>query len=313
MSLAEIAAAGAGACILLTVLLGVTARRPDDGPPPVTVPPRWRLATGRAWRAIGGPTTSSRARRRRVLVCVTVGTMVWALTGWPATAVATVVAGLWLPWLLGSAHEVRERIEKLEALETWCRRMADTLAGGGAVGLMQAITMFGSRGVRADEPIAAAVDALARSLREGSGMSEEDPRRAALREFADAVDDRAGDTVAAALLLALSQQSSGVAPVLRQLAEGVARDVRARRDIEAARAEDRQSIRLLLIVQVGILALLAAVPSFAEPYGTGAGQVVMVVLLTGTAGLLVWMRVLALGRPAPRFFGAHLSGHGGQL
>ena len=82
--------------------------------------------------------------------------------------------------------------------------------------------------------------------------------RAALREFADGIDDRVGDTVAAALLLAFDQQSGGVARVLRQLAAGVARDVRARRDIEAERAEARQSMRMLLLIQIGVLGLLAA-------------------------------------------------------
>lgn len=88
--------------------------------------------------------------------------------------------------------------------------------------------------------------------------------------------------------------------MLRQLADGVARDVRARRDIEAERAEARQSIRMLLLIQAGVLGLLAVVPGFAAPYRDGAGQVVMALLLSGTLALLVWMRRLALGRPAPR-------------
>lgn len=334
MSLAEITAAGAGACLLLAVLLAVTARRTRAGATHqaaaaevqrVAVPsPRWVTALRRAWWAVGDPAASATARRRRVLIAVGVGVGAWAVTGWPAAALAVVTAGLWLPWLLGSAREVQARIEKLEALEGWCRRMADVLAGGGAVGLTQAITMtgdprvHGSRtagqggGARAEEPIAEAVSVLARRLQDGGSSRDGsgDGRRAALREFADAIDDRAGDTVAAALLLALGQQSGGIAPVLRQLADGVARDVRARRDIEAARAEDRQSIRLLLVIQTGLLAGLAAVPTFAAPYGTATGQVVMVLLLSATTALLVWMRRLALGRPAPRFFGAHLAGTG---
>ena len=96
--------------------------------------------------------------------------------------------------------------------------------------------------------------------------------RAALREFADGIDDRVGDTVAAALLLAFDQQSGGVARVLRQLADGVARDVRARRDIEAERAEARQSMRMLLLIQAGVLGLLALVPGFAAPYRTPSGN-----------------------------------------
>lgn len=310
MSLPEIAAAAAGACVVLALVLACPVRPTDDARRAVAVPPpAWSATARRVWFAIGDSSRSHTARRRRVLVCLAAGVLVWAVSGWPVAGAATAVAGLWVPWLLGSARIVRERIEKLEALESWCRRMADTLTGGGAIGLTQAITMFdgASRTTRADEPIAAAASILARRLRDGSdraGDGRADNRAAALREFADAVDDRAGDTVAAALLLALHQQSGGIAQVLRQLADGVARDVRARRDIEAARAEDRQSIRLLLAIQAALLVLLAAVPNFAAPYSTVTGQIVMVVLLSGTALLLVWMRRLSLGRPAPRFFGS---------
>ncbi|MDN5750608.1 MAG: type II secretion system F family protein, partial [Pseudonocardia sp.] len=217
------------------------------------------------------------------------------VSGGPVAGVATMVGGLWLPWLLGSARVVQERIDTLEALESWCRRMADSLAGGGAIGLAQAITTTAGR---VEGPISDAVRTLARRVQTEQGQPAE-----ALREFADAVDDRTGDTVAAALLLALHQQSTGIAQVLRQLADGVARDVRARREIEAARAESRQSIRILLIIQAGLLVLLAVVPTFAAPYGTAAGQVVMAVLLAGTGALLVLMRRLSLGRPSLRFFG----------
>ena len=123
-----------------------------------------------------------------------------------------------------------------------------------------------------------------------------------LAEFADELDDRVADGVAAALALALHQQSGGVARVLRQLADGVARDVRARRDIEAERAEARQSIRMLLLIQAGVLGLLGAAARLRRPlprprraagHGAAAGRHRRV--------LLVWMRRLALGRPAPRF------------
>ena len=155
------------------------------------------------------------------------------------------------------ADRAPDGIATLEALESWCRRMADTLTGGGAIGLAQAIATTAARSTnRSRRGDRAGAPAARRRAR---------PRRA-LREFADAVDDRVGDTVAAALLLALHQQSGGVAQVLRQLADGVARDVRARRDIEAARAESRQSIRMLLLIQAGLLGLLALVPGFAAPY-----------------------------------------------
>ena len=113
------------------------------------------------------------------------------------------------------------------------------------MGLAQAITISASH---VDEVIGEPVRRLAAALGDRSISAG-----AAVREFADALDDRVADTVAAALLLALGQQSVGIARVLRLLADGVARDVRARRDIEAARAEARQSIRMLLLIQAGVL------------------------------------------------------------
>lgn len=296
MTLVEIAAAVAGGCLLLALLLCGAAftRKPTGAVTPAAPQPRWLRRFRRLWAAAGDP-DRPRARRRRLLGWLAVGIGVWVVTGWPVAGLATVTVGLWLPWLLGSARVVHERISMLEALETWCRRMADTLVGGGAIGLAQAVT---TSAVRVDEPIAAAVRRLARRMQIDRG----DPA-VALREFADAVDDRTGDAVASALLLAMHQQSTGVAQVLRQLADGVARDVRARRDIEAARAESRQSIRMLLVIQGGMLVLLAVVPGFSAPYGTAVGQVVMALLLGATVALLVWMRRLSLGRPAPRFLG----------
>ena len=224
-----------------------------------------------------------------------VGVAVWSVTGWPVAGLAVSATGLWAPWLMGSGRVISDRLDRLEALEGWCRRMADMLSGGAAMGLAQAITISAGH---VDDVIAEPVRRLAARLSDRSITTG-----AAVREFADALDDRVADTVAAALLLALQQQSGGIARVLRLLADGVARDVRARRDIEAARAESRQSIRMLLLIQAGVLAMLAVVPSFAAPYATPVGQTVMALLLAGTVALLVWMRRLALGNRPPRFLG----------
>lgn len=289
MTVPLIAAVLAGASLASAlVIIAATRLIHRADPKPSQPAPAWLIRTRRALR-----TGRSTSVRRRFLVWGAVGLAVWVVSGWPVAGIAVAAAGVWLPWLLGSARVAQDRLATVEALEAWCRRMSDTLTGGGAIGLAQAIV---TTSTRVDDPIAPAVTALARTLQSDRG----DPARA-LRDFADAVDDRVGDAIAAALMLALHQQSVGVADVLRQLADGVARDVRARRDIEASRAESRQSIRMLLVIQAGLLVLLAMVPSFAAPFGTPVGQIVMASLLAATAGLLVWMRRLSLGRRPPRF------------
>lgn len=291
----EALAACAGAALVAGVVLVVVGLRagPTDRPAPAA-----RSSRGvRRLRAVLAAATIAQSRaqlRRRLATWAVIGLVVWVVTGWPVVGVALFAAGAWLPWLLGSARIAHDRVEQLEALEAWCRRMADTMIGGGAIGLAQAVTVTAPH---VDGPIGPAVRLLARRLRDGDALGP------AVRELADAIDDRVGDTVAATLLLALHEQTSGAAKVLRQLAEGVARDVRARREVEAARAESRQSIRMLLLIQAGMLVLLALVPGFAAPYRTATGQIVMAALLLGTVGVLVWMRNLAVGRPSPRFLG----------
>lgn len=290
-------AAFAAALLVTGLFLAAAALRGHDLPRgrPRTMArrPAWLVAL---LSAAQPPTMNRRQQQLRLLLLAVAATAVWLISGWLVAAIALGAIGVWLPWLLGSARAAQLHIDQLEAVAAWCRRMADTLAGGGAIGLTQAIVRTA---VHAPDEIAEPVQRLARRMQ--AGQRDE---QAALREFAASINDRVGDNVAAALMLALHQQSVGVARVLRQLADGVARDVRARREVEAQRAEPRQSMRMLLILQVAILVLLALVPTFAAPYGSAEGQLVMAVLLGGTAVLLVWMRRLAAGRPAPRFLGS---------
>jgi tight adherence protein B len=288
---AEVLAAVAACAVALGAGLIVTSRRVAESSP--ARPPS--LLHRRLMAAFVAITSDAVGWRRRWAAWFGAGVVTMVVTGWPAAGLAVAVVGVALPWLLGSAGVARERLERLEALEGWCRRMADTLAGGGAVGLSQAIQLSA---VEPDPLIARAVTQLASRLRAGDDVG------AAVRGFADDVDDRAGDTAAAALLLALIEQTSGTAVVLRQLASGIARDIRARREVEAARAESRQSVTMLLIIQAGLLGLLALVPGFSAPYSSPTGQLVMATLLTGSTALLVWLRRIAIGTPAPRFLGA---------
>jgi tight adherence protein B len=289
-------AAVSGALLAAGLTVMVAGLSTTDYPPTERRVSRRRRPLWTLLRAALVPGREPRQQRLRITAWLVAGLLVWIITGWPAAGAALAGLGAWSPWLLGSARAAQEQIGRIDALSTWCRRMADTLTGGGAIGLAQAITLTSDH---APTQIAAPVRQLAERLRSGHGTPLD-----AVREFADGIDDPVGDSVAAALGLALHQQSSGVARVLRQLADGVSRDVRARRDIEAERAEARQSIRMLLLIQGGVLAMLALVPGFAAPYGSPLGQLIMASLLAGTFALLIWMRKLAIGKSAPRYFGA---------
>ena len=125
----------------------------------------------------------------------------------------------------------------------------------------------------------------------------------ALRAFADELDDATGDLIAANLILAARRRNRSLAAVLQGLAESVAEDVRARRQVEADRAKPRGSARLVTMISAGVLVVLALTGDYVEPYRSPVGQVILVVLLAAYVGALIWMRKMADGNPLPRFLG----------
>jgi Flp pilus assembly protein TadB len=107
--------------------------------------------------------------------------------------------------------------------------------------------------------------------------------------------------VAANLILGARRRGAGLASVLEGLAESVAADVRARRQVEADRAKPRATARWVTLISVGVLVILAVSGTYVRPYQSPLGQVVLVVLLSLYIATLVWMKRMALGRAMPRF------------
>jgi len=89
--------------------------------------------------------------------------------------------------------------------------------------------------------------------------------------------------------------------VLEGLAESVAADVRARRQVEADREKPRATARWVTLISVGVLVVLAVSGTYVEPYQSPLGQVILLVLLTAYVATLVWMKHMAMGRALPRF------------
>jgi Flp pilus assembly protein TadB len=213
------------------------------------------------------------------------------VTGWVLALVLGPVAVTGLPMLLATSPEER-RIQRLEAMEEWTRSLSGVLTVG--VGLEQALVAT----LRSTpEPIAPEVTRLAARLR--ARWATED----ALRAFADELDDATGDLVAANLILGARRRGAGLASVLEGLAESVAADVRARRQVEADRAKPRATARWVTIISAGVLVVLAVSGSYVEPYASPIGQVVLVLLLSAYVATLIWMRQMAQGKPLPRFLG----------
>jgi len=224
-------------------------------------------------------------------VSVAAGLVIAATTGWVAAVVIVPAAALGLPYLL-SPPPTAAQIRRVEAMEEWTRSLAGVLGAG--VGIEQALTAT----LRSTpEPIRPEVTALVARLRARWDTE------AALRAFADDLDDVTGDLVAANLILAARRRNRSLAHVLQGVAESVAEDVASRRRVEAGRAKPRGSVRLVTGFSLTVLVVLAVTGDYVAPYGSPAGQVILLVLLTAYAGALLWMKKMAQGQPFPRFLG----------
>jgi len=270
------AAAGAATMAGIGCLVSYAA-----GPPPAPVPappPRWRRLAAR-WTITP----------RHAVTAAATGIIVLAVTRWPAAALAAVPASIAVPRIL-SRRPARARISRLEALEAWTRRLADVLAA--SRGLEDALTHSAAT---APPPIAAPVGDLAAALRRRQDTA------AALRGFADAVDDPVGDLICAALLLAADRRGPGLHAVLTELAGDVAKDVAARRETEAERAAYRTALAWIVAFLAGYTAYLIADRSYSAPFGTPAGQAVLAVVAGCYASGLYWLHRLSFTVGPARF------------
>ena len=271
-----------GGALVVAGVLGVAVgaqRRPVAPPSPRRGPvlPRLRLSRRSRLLLVGG---------------LVAGVVAALVTGWLLAVVVVPAGVVGLPILLSFSGE-DAKITKREALEEWTRSLSGVLTAG--VGLEQALLATLRSTPEAIKP---EVGRLVARLR--ARWSTE----TALRAFADDLDDATGDLVAANLILGARRRGPGLAAVLESLAESVAADVRARRQIEADRAKPRETARAVTLITIGVLAVLAFNGSYIAPYKTPIGQLLLLVLLAAYAGVLVWMQKMAAGRPLPRFIGA---------
>jgi Flp pilus assembly protein TadB len=267
-------AALAGAAIAAGLVLGVRELIGRVRPPGVPPPRRPFARSLSDWS------------RRQAVLAVVAGLGVLAITRWPVAGLAAGLAVIFLPRVL-STRSQRERTAKLEGLEQWTRRLSDMLTA--SRGLEEAIEASARS---APAAIAGPVAALASRLNSRAGTE------AALRAFAAEIDDPAGDRIAAALIIATGHRGGGVRDVLNALAVMIARDVAARREIEAERAQHRTTLRWIAVFIGGFTIFAVLNRSYSRPYGTIPGEFVLA-LVTGlyAAGLGWLYRLGAMPTP----------------
>jgi len=242
--------------------------------PPGT-PPRRRLAI------------SKNASRRMLVACAT-GLITLAVTRWPVAMMAATLGVLYLPRL--ASHPNQQHVAVLEGLEQWTRRLTDMLTA--SWGIEDALEASARQ---APAAIAPAVAALGRRLAARSGAE------AALRTFAADVADPAGDRIAAALIIATGRRGGAVHDVLKSLASMLARDVAARREIEADRAQHRTTMKWLTLFSIGFAVFAVVNKTYSAPFGTVPGQVVMALVVALYAVGLGWLNHLGSVSAPGRF------------
>src|SRR5262249_29191221 len=211
------------------------------------------------------------------------------LTHGRVAALAAAAAVIFVPKVT-AATAARQRTAKLEGLEQWTRRLSDMLTAGR--GLEDALEVSART---APASIAGPVTALARRLSARAGTEE------ALRGVAAEMDDRAGDRIAAALIIATGRRGGAASGVLSALAGILARDIAARREIEAERAQHRTTVRWIIAFIAGFTVFAIVNRSYSAPYGSLVGQTVLALVALMYAASLGWRHRLGT-IPAPGRF-----------
>jgi tight adherence protein B len=218
--------------------------------------------------------------------------------GWPVVAGFAAIAAWVTPDAIAASGRHRREIARVEAIAAWTEQLRDTLAA--ANGLEHAI---GASADLASGPIARPISRLAARL-------DYEPLGSALRGFADDVDHPLADFVVAALVIAAEREAREVGTLLGHLADSARDDARMRSRVWVGRARSRTAVRIIgvvLVVTLGVVWL--ADRDYLAVYGTGEGQLVMLVVGVMFAGALAAMS--RMGRIAlPDRFVARRSGAG---
>jgi tight adherence protein B len=269
-----------GALTLGGVVLLIVSFRP--APPPRNRPRRGAKVS--PWNRF------SRRTKITLALGIIAGFAGAAISGIIVLAVVVPIAFVGLPLLLGK-QDTRER-DLLSALETWSRSLAST-ADTGSFTLREVIAV-----TRASAPpiLRVAVDRLHNRMN-GSWSNA-----AALRAFADEMDNAWADEVVIYLIQAAEFNAGGLTRALESLADNLADQVKQRIEIYSERDKPRRALVSLTgivgFVVVGIV-LFGRTPQLAA-YSTPLGQMVLMLILSFFVALLAWAKSQTRSKPESR-------------
>lgn len=251
--------------------------------------------TGLPQRDPGRPT---RSRSRSLTPSATpavagivVGVLVLLLTRWVVAAVGLGLLVAFWDRVVGRSAGESQTIARLEALASWTESLRDTIAG--AIGLEQAIPATAATTAPSIRP---SLNLLVDRLR------IREPLPKALLAFADDLDDSSADVICSALVLNARLRGPGLRDVLTALAVSTREELDMRRRIEASRRSIRRSVRIILVIVLGMMGMLAVFNrQYLGPYDSVAGQGILAVVALLLLGGLLWLRRLGMPSPVERF------------
>lgn len=234
---------------------------------------------------------SASDRSRRLLKGLLVGLVVLVLTRWVIAAVALALLAAYWDRITGSSSVEKRAITRLDALASWTESLRDTIAG--AIGLEQAIP---ATAATAGSSIRPSLNLMVDRLR------IREPLPNALAAFAEDLDDPSADVVCAALILNSRLRGPGLRDVLGALAASIREELDMRRRIEASRKSIRRSVKIVLLIVLGMMGGLTLFNRrYVEPYDTVTGQLVLLAVAAMFLGGLLWLRSLAAPSKVDRF------------
>lgn len=247
-----------GICIFVSALSRGEANLGADAPPPVR--PNLTLL------------------RRRLALAAGLAAPVALLTRWPVAALAMAALGWCSPELFGSKAAREREVERTEAIASWTEMLRDTISG--AHGIEEAVVTTATVSPRA----------IATEVRTLALRTEREPLSVALRGLADDLSHPMGDLVVASLSLASQGAVGDLGELLGTLAVAARDEAGMRLRVEAARARLRTAVRVIAGCTATTAAgLLLLNRSYVSVYGTGVGQMVLLVVAGLWGASLWWM------------------------
>jgi hypothetical protein len=256
---------------------------------PVPPPSRSAVALRRWWRGDGRSVAAQRARQVLMIASVVGGALTWLISGVPIAGLIVALAIPGIPWLFSAGGAEKRAIARLEAVETWTRRLGDVVANG--IGLQAAIVST------ANMPPAL----IEREVRElAARMQARVDPVVALRHFADDIDDYSCDQVIAPLILHVRDRGEGLGQVLADISTSIAAEIDMRSTVDAKRASPRFAVRFLTGMTIVLIVIGLLNADYLEPYQTFVGQMLLLFLAAFYTGLMVWVRTLSVPKREAR-------------